>query len=384
MKSLVFELSNAFDFNEGVVSPKLAPLEAAKLNRSRVARKKGQSTLKPRIGPDNSPYFQPKKNASRGNSRLRERVHESSDGNSTDDFRDLESGSRLRASVDIAPPAPSLLHHASIASLESSASTWSHESDKYVRASNMALVKFAPSVSAAGASAASGEALAEKIRKSETRHFMERKQRQDSKAVYTGGFGSSKVGRLPAVMMAIEATVMKLILLREQHLTEIKHYAETIDKMLEEAPLQIDREGDRDIRCLNDNELESTISPRFDALIVSVAQLRGTSVEVVEAVVKWRRAAERLSTGASVRTPSGRFFKWEGKNYLTKMRDDVDVLEEYQTIKEGLGFSIIGNPFLLPPKSASEATSSVSRSRVPSNIERVKWRRKVIGLIASC
>jgi hypothetical protein len=66
------------------------------------------------------------------------------------------------------------------------------------------------------------------------------------------------------------------------------------------------------------------------------------------------------------------------------MRDDVDVLEEYQTIKEGLGFSIIGNPFLLPPKSASEATSSVSRSRVPSNIERVKWRRKVIGLIASC
>jgi hypothetical protein len=281
---------------------------------------------------------------------------------------EYSEGSRLRASVDFGPMAPPSPGVSAKASIESSADTaWSHESDKYVRAANLTLVKFAPSVSAAGAALTLADTIAAKIRQAETRSFMMRKQRRDSKAVYTDGFGSAKMGQLPAVILAIEATVMKLVLLREQHLAELKRQLEAVDALRDANPAKGRLSDSRRARRAEakgekpaeDEGADVSIASRIDATVVALAQLRGASVEVVEAVTKWRRAAERRGTGAAIGIPSGRFFKWEGQNYLIKMMTDQDMLDQYTIIRDGLGFPAAKNPFLVPPESMRTRTNGM-------------------------
>ena len=268
-------------------------------------------------------------------------------------------GSRLRASVDfgpMGPPSPALSARTSI---KSPASVWTQGTDKYVRPSNLALVKFAPSVSAAGASLTLSDGLANKIRHAETRGFMVRKQKLDSRAVFSGGFGAGNTRQLPAAILAVEATIVKLVLLREQHLTDLKRELDFIEASRDEYAGKVRYLGQR--RTRQETEPDDIGPPTWSSgstefhlerAAVCLAQLRGVSVEVVEAIAIWRRTSERHVTEAATGVRSGRFFKWEGKNYLIKMSSDIDVLGQHTAFQEIFNLAASRNPFLVPPETS--------------------------------
>jgi hypothetical protein len=82
-------------------------------------------------------------------------------------------------------------------------------------------------------------------------------------------------------------------------------------------------------------------------LLLCVDRLRGTTVEVVEALVKWRRAHSADGEAAVVGVSGSRVFTWRGENYLFKMAKDLDSLDPAFT-RHGLGIRAAENPLLLP------------------------------------
>ena len=107
---------------------------------------------------------------------------------------------------------------------------------------------------------------------------------------------------------AVELEVLKAILLREG-------YAERMRKLLR-------RPG--------------KISPETIDLL---ELLRLASVEVVEAIVRWRRGGARAKP-----------FIWNGMNYLLKMMTDLEFVNKSHALTSWLGFHVSRNPFIIPPK----------------------------------
>lgn len=82
--------------------------------------------------------------------------------------------------------------------------------------------------------------------------------------------------------------------------------------------------------------------------------IRMATVEVVEALVKWR-----LSTGGSAP------FLWNGINYLLKIPSDLDTLDLLSSLGRWVGFSLERNPFVLAlPLDFQRAKASVDAPRV--------------------
>lgn len=81
--------------------------------------------------------------------------------------------------------------------------------------------------------------------------------------------------------------------------------------------------------------------------------IRMATVEVVEALLKWR-----LSTGGSAP------FLWNGFNYLLKIPSDLDTLDLLSSLRRWVGFSLQRNPFVLPlPLDFQRAKTSIDAPR---------------------
>ena len=65
--------------------------------------------------------------------------------------------------------------------------------------------------------------------------------------------------------------------------------------------------------------------------------MRIATVEVVEAIGKWRQAQARPLP-----------FDWNGINYLLKLPSDMDFLGDCKPLIAWLGFSMVRNPFVVP------------------------------------
>ncbi|KDO33290.1 hypothetical protein SPRG_02099 [Saprolegnia parasitica CBS 223.65] len=87
--------------------------------------------------------------------------------------------------------------------------------------------------------------------------------------------------------------------------------------------------------------LEMSQSDAPHALIGAMANtldlLRITTVEVVEAIVQWRKQQQK-------HVP----FKWNGINYLLKLPTDLNFLQQCDVMVRWLGFSMERNPFIMP------------------------------------
>lgn len=77
------------------------------------------------------------------------------------------------------------------------------------------------------------------------------------------------------------------------------------------------------------------------SVIGLVDLLRDTTLSIVETVVTWERA--QIDFPRDVKP-----YLWNGLDYLVKMRTDVDFLVNYPQFVAWLGFSPVGNPFLVP------------------------------------
>ena len=103
--------------------------------------------------------------------------------------------------------------------------------------------------------------------------------------------------------------VLKSILLRESHLQKLQ----TMEP-----------------KC------KQNLNPEFENLLDII---RISTVEVVEAIVAWRKNVKKNSPAV---------FVWNGINYLLKIPSDLDFLSRNKTLVTWLGFSIERNPFIIP------------------------------------
>lgn len=68
--------------------------------------------------------------------------------------------------------------------------------------------------------------------------------------------------------------------------------------------------------------------------------LRDTSIQVVETVDAWEKS--------QVSYPNCQPFLWNGQDYLDKLKNDLDFLQDHRQISSWLTFNLAGNPFLIP------------------------------------
>jgi hypothetical protein len=108
---------------------------------------------------------------------------------------------------------------------------------------------------------------------------------------------------------ATELEVLKTILLREGYLKRLQHAAR--------------RRGGQ-------TALRADVIDLLDLL-------RTSTVEVVEAIAKWRRTLVKPYP-----------FVWNGINYLLKVPSDLDILNKVPEIAAWLGFDLARNPFVVP------------------------------------
>jgi hypothetical protein len=80
-------------------------------------------------------------------------------------------------------------------------------------------------------------------------------------------------------------------------------------------------------------------------LSIVLAHLRGTSIDVLESIIKWRKT-KKISN--SIKTKETVSVLWKDMNYLQKMDDDFILLcDDFYFIRLWLGFE--PNTLLLPP-----------------------------------
>ena len=77
-------------------------------------------------------------------------------------------------------------------------------------------------------------------------------------------------------------------------------------------------------------------------LVDSLDFYRIATVDVVNAIEKWREAKLSTSSGEAP------IFLWNGENYLLKMVTDLNFLDKNRTLKKWAGFSFERNPFAIP------------------------------------
>jgi hypothetical protein len=78
------------------------------------------------------------------------------------------------------------------------------------------------------------------------------------------------------------------------------------------------------------------------SVIGQVDVLRNASIEMVESIGQWQKSQITYPTTIHP-------FMWNGDSYMDKMGSDLDFLGDWPTVVNWLGFSPVGNPFLVPP-----------------------------------
>jgi len=85
------------------------------------------------------------------------------------------------------------------------------------------------------------------------------------------------------------------------------------------------------------------------SIIGQVDVLRNASIEMVESIGMWQKS--QISYPTTVHP-----FIWNGESYMDKMGSDLDFFGDWPTVVNWLGFSPVGNPFLVPPDLLDEDT----------------------------
>lgn len=74
----------------------------------------------------------------------------------------------------------------------------------------------------------------------------------------------------------------------------------------------------------------------------SLDYLRVSSVDVVQAIVRWREVKKRTEGDEDA------VFFWNGENYLLKMITDLNFMDGNRTLRKWSGFDFARNPFCIP------------------------------------
>ncbi|OQR84247.1 hypothetical protein ACHHYP_13661 [Achlya hypogyna] len=106
----------------------------------------------------------------------------------------------------------------------------------------------------------------------------------------------------------MELDILKAIILREDYIARLKEMSES------DSPYAL-----------------------VGAMANTLDLLRITTVEVVEAIIQWRKQQQKSLP-----------FKWNGINYLLKLPSDLDFLQHCDVMARWLGFSMLRNPFVMP------------------------------------
>jgi hypothetical protein len=117
---------------------------------------------------------------------------------------------------------------------------------------------------------------------------------------------------VPSLRPEVGLELFKLVLLRES-------YLKRLDKQLHRTGLVMDL-----------------------SVVGMIDLLRETTIQIVEMTDTWEKT--------QISFPVVQPFTWNGENYLSKLMHDVDWLDDIPLISAWLGFSMIGNPFLIPPE----------------------------------
>lgn len=138
--------------------------------------------------------------------------------------------------------------------------------------------------------------------------------------------------------------LIEAIILREAALHRAYSIAETLDNTYwMYAVLRLHAKSTHS--SLNSAPLLSKrqhIMKKQTELAVAIAHIRGISITVLKAVLKWRSFAQQEKRRAEILS-----VYWHGENYLFKMSYDVHRLYRFQTLRFWLGFE--PNPFFIPP-----------------------------------
>jgi hypothetical protein len=131
----------------------------------------------------------------------------------------------------------------------------------------------------------------------------------------------TSVQQVASLKPETEFEVIKLILLRERYLQRL------LNKLSTPSKSTLKRKRKTGIIDLG--------------IIGLIDTLRDSSIEVVDTIVMWERT--------QVDYPLVKPFMWNKVNYLTKMSNDYEFLNQFPQINQWLGFSHENNPFLVPP-----------------------------------
>lgn len=124
----------------------------------------------------------------------------------------------------------------------------------------------------------------------------------------------------------LEIEVLKTILLRENYLKKLHSY---LDKS----------NGKLDINIVNLIDL-----------------LRESTIQTVEIIDSWEKS--------QVSYPNVKCYSWNGENYLSKIASDSRNISYREQLEKWLGFSTVGNPFIIPKDALSEIDKLTATSMV--------------------
>ncbi|OQS02859.1 hypothetical protein THRCLA_04807 [Thraustotheca clavata] len=113
---------------------------------------------------------------------------------------------------------------------------------------------------------------------------------------------------MPGANGGMELDILKTIILREDYIARLVEMSES------DSPMAL-----------------------IGAMANTLDLLRITTVEVVEAIVQWRKRQQKYLP-----------FKWNGINYLLKLPSDLDFFQQCDVMVNWLGFSMERNPFIMP------------------------------------
>lgn len=138
----------------------------------------------------------------------------------------------------------------------------------------------------------------------------------------------------------LEFELLKLVLLREKYIQRLTK------KLQEDVNAKDQRPGTASSRSSKSSLKSATgvkKNPQVDIGLIGLFDvIRDCTMQVVETIRLWERT--QLSYPVTVS------YKWNGQNYLEKLAHDLEFLQEYAYVIDWMGFSVVNNPFLVPPE----------------------------------
>lgn len=198
--------------------------------------------------------------------------------------------------------------------------------------------------------------------------------------------GASGASTSTLRIMETEMAALRAVQLRERFLSRVREATVVAEKLL--APAFA---GGNDARR-RETLRKSEVQQRLAEVITLLGKIRGATAEVVETISAWRRAAvavkepSRLGTaggdgpvgrlpplggGSTPRSQASahRPFIYEGVNYSDKLTGDLDGIDRrFPSFIRWLGFSLAGNPFVLPPAGMKDHNAPRLSKREEENV----------------